>query len=304
MGRHDAALAELHAIAARHHGVVTLTDVGSVGLTRAAFRAAMGRGAFRRAHRGVFVANGAPRTWRQRVMVAVRTGGGLASHRCAGRLHRVDGCGDAPVEIVVDRNGPRQIDGAVVHRATRLDAICPVVIDGIPTTTIARTLVDLGAVVDDDEVEKALDDVLRKGYNLRWVTETLAASGRPGPTGVGALHRVLARPDRSGPLPDSTFERLMERVVTDAGLPAPRRQVGVADDRGSFARVDAAWPDRRVGLEADSELWHWGPRRGRVARLRHNRLVAAGWNMLYASWQDVEDPSDLIAQLSRAIRTD
>lgn len=304
MGRHHDALAALHAIAAAHHGVVTRDDVLGVGLTPGALRAAIQRGSFRRAHRGVFVSTAAPESWRQQAMIAVRIGGGVASHRCAARLHQCDGFSEAPVEVLVARNGPREIEGAIVHRTSRLDSIQTLLVDGIPTTSIAETLVDLGAVVEDDDVEKALDDMLRRGYNLRWMNQTLAAAVRPGPTGVGALQRVLARPDRRGPLPDSTFERLLERVVADARLPAPERQFVVGDERGTFARIDAAWPEQRVGLEADSELWHWGPRRGRIARKRHNRLTAAGWNMFYASWQDVDDPSDLIEQLRSALGLD
>ncbi len=283
--------------------MVTHDEATQVGLSPAALRAAVQRGSFRRAHRGVYVATAAPPTWRQRVMIAVRTGDGLASHRCAARLHRCDGCDgcdDALIEVLVGRNGPRSIDGAIVHRIVGIETIQSLDVDGIPTTSLARTIVDLGAVVDDDVVEKVLDDALRRGTNLRWVTETLSAAIRPGPTGVAALQRVLARPDRSGPLPDSAFERLLERVADEAGVAAPQRQVDVRDERGLVARVDAAWPERRLGLEADSELWHWGPRRGRRARLRHNRLAALGWNMLYASWQDVEDPTDLVEQLRSA----
>jgi len=203
--------------------------------------------------------------------------------------------------VTISYSGSRRAHEYIVHRSRRLDARSIVIVDGIPTTSIARTLVDLGSVVDDDLVEQALDDALRRGFNLRWITETLERSMRPGPTGCAALQRVLARPDRSGPVPDSMFERLLERIVDKAELPAPLRQFTVVHDGRKIARVDAVWPELSVGLEADSELWHWGLRRGRRARVRHNQLTAAGWEMLYASWQDVDDPSELVEQLRSAI---
>jgi hypothetical protein len=251
--------------------------------------------------RGVYVVGGAPPTWHQSVAIATIALGGVASHRCAARLHRIDGFADAPVEVTLPRSGTRRhLDGVQLHWSRGMPPGMTTTVDSIRTTSVARTLVDLGSVVDDDLVEQALDDVQRRGFNLRWISETLQVSIRPGPTGCAALTRVLSRPDRSGPLPDSRFERLVERIGTLAGLPPAVRQFPVVVDGRVVAVIDVAWPELRLGLEADSELWHWGPRRGRAARLRHNRLAALGWEMIYASWQDVTDPTELMTTLSTA----
>ncbi len=271
-----------------------------LGVTRQMLRTATANGLVERRARGVYLAGGAPRTWLQSVLVATMATGGAASHRCAARLHRLDGFADAPVELTIGPGSTRRELG-VVHRTPTLDRSMVTSVSSVPVTSIARTLVDLGAVVDDDRVEQALDDALRRGTNLRWITETLDSSMRPGPSGCAALTRVLSRPDRQGPIPDSMFERLVERVLRQTGLPTPQRQFRVLGDDRIIARIDAAWPEAMVGLEADSELWHWGPRRGRRARQRHNRLVAAGWQMTYASWQDLTDPTDLISQLTVAL---
>ncbi len=231
----------------RHHGVVTLADAAALGVTRAQLRTAIGRGSWRRVGRGVLVAPAAPRTWDQRVMIAVAACGGVASHRCAARLHRLDGFGDAPVEVTLERNGSPPSGGVIAHRTTRWDPESITTISGIPAMSIARTLVDLGAVVDDDQVEQALDDALRQGCNLRWITQVLDSAMRPGPSGCAALRRVLARPDRSGPIPDSRFERLVERLVTTHGFPEPERQVPIRSGDRIVARVDAGWVATRSG---------------------------------------------------------
>ena len=205
----------------------------------------------------------------------------------------------APIEVTTAHSGTRLEHDYVTHRTRRFDTLPTLTIDSIRVTTLARTLVDLGAVVDDDVVEQALDDALRRGTNMRWITETLRDAARTGPTGVDALQRVLARPDRVGRIPDSHFERLVERIARSAGIPAPVRQHPVIVDGRLIARIDVAWPEHLVGLEADSEMWHSGPRRGRVARARHNRLTSWGWEMIYASWQDTEDPTELIGHLRR-----
>jgi len=55
-------------------------------------------------------------------------------------------------------------------------------IDGIPTLSIARTLCELGRDVTADQLERALDDALRRGVSARWITSTLdrAVLGRSG----------------------------------------------------------------------------------------------------------------------------
>ena len=289
--------------AGTQHGVFTSAQAREFGVSRSQLRTALLHGTVEQPARGLFLAGGAPWTWEQEVMLAVCSLGGVASHRCAARLHGLDGFAHAPVEITMAHSGSRRSRTFLTHRSRQFNRITPVAIKGIPATSVAQTLVDLGTVVSDDKVEQALDDSIRRGFNLRWISETLAQLRRPGVTGCGALLRVLARPDRRGPIPDSTFERLLQRVIKAKGLAAPERQIIVkCPGQKKGYSIDCAWPEFKLGLEADSELWHWGPRRGRVARQRHNRLTAAGWEMIYASWQDLDDPSELIEQLRAALK--
>jgi hypothetical protein len=97
------------------------------------------------------------------------------------------------------------------------------------------------------------------------------------------------------------FERLIERAAVDAGLPAPERQVRVTDGAGRLVAVlDAAWSDRRVGSEAQSERWHGGPRGAARDLDRHNVLTSLGWRMLYATWSDARSPARFVHRLRAA----
>ena len=280
--------------AATRHGVISVAEATALGATRSLLRAAVSRGEWERPSAGVLVAAGAPSTWLRDAAVAVVGSGGVLSHRAAARLHVLDGFDEAPVEVTVAHSSSWRHDGTIVHRSRRLDRDDLHEVDGISVTSVARTLVDLGAVVEDDLVEQALDDALRQGASALWIETTLDRVARPGRTGTGALRRTLARPDRKGPLPDSVFERLVERVCTDAGLPQPTRQVRVYDTDGSLvAIIDVGWPDRRVGIEGHSRRWHSGALRGERDRRRDNRLTALGWELLYASWSDVQHPEEL-----------
>jgi hypothetical protein len=165
---------------------------------------------------------------------------------------------------------------------------------------VARTLCDLGAVATDDRVEQALDDAIRRGFSRRWIDETLARVARPGPSGSGSLERVLSRPDRAGRLPDSMFERLVERVLRDGALPEPVRQHPVLDGDGRLiGRIDIAWPEARLGVEATSKTWHAGFSRVRRDKVRDRRVAGTGWQLIYPTWEDCLAPKPFIADTSR-----
>ena len=295
---HDAR-SRLAAAASTRHGVVTIAEATALGMTRAMLRTDIGRGQWTVAAPGTLVATASAATWRRAMAVATASTGGIASHRSAARLHRLDGHGLDLCEVSVLRPARRVRDGCIVHQTAALDRCDVTTVDGLPVTTIARTLVDLGAVAGEDLVEQALDDALRRGASPRWIDECLERLDRPGPSGTTALRRVLAREDRSGPLPDSMFERLVERAATAAGLPQPQRQVEVRDRSGRVvAVVDAAWSDRLVGCEAQSERWHGGARGAQRDLDRHNLLTSIGWSMLYATWADTRSPGPFAIRLA------
>jgi len=297
----DGVMAAVAARAAERHGVISVAEATHLGLTRGRRRAAIGRGEWLRPLANVLVAAGAPPTWRQRAAIAVTASGGVLSHRAAAHLHSLDGIPEPAIEVTVPASCSWRHDGTIVHRAQSMDRADVLEVDGIDVTSSARTLVDLGAVVDADTVEQVLDDALRRGVSPQWIAQTLDRLARPGRSGTGTLRRVLERPDRRGPLPDSVFERLVERICVAAGLPAPERQVEVRDETGRVVgRIDVGWPERRIGVEGHSRRWHSGTLRGERDRVRDNRLTALGWELLYASWSDTEHPEALMRDVRAA----
>lgn len=168
-------------------------------------------------------------------------------------------------------------------------------VDGIPTTNLAQTLVQLGAVVESDQVEQALDDVLRRKVSPVWIEQTLESMWRPGPTGAGVLLEILRDPRRAGRLPDSWFERLTERLMTAPELPVAERQFEVVTARGR-RRLDLAYPGVKLGIEAHSRRFHFGPGREEEDGRRDLELAAAGWEILHVTWGMAHEP-DLFVPL-------
>ncbi len=242
---------------------------------------------------GVLVFTAAPKTWRQQLVIPTLSarGDGVASFRAAGALHELDGLQPGFLDVSVVSQRHLRAPGYVVHRVAVLDRCDLTKVDGIPCTNIARTLCDLGAVASQDKVEQALDDALRRGASERWIRETLSRVDRPGPSGTATLRRIFDLPDRSGALPDSWFERLVERLLVSSVLPPPVRQHKVCETGGTrVAYLDLAWPEVGLAVEPSGAKGHGGDRNRRRDHARDFWLAAESWEVLYALWADQQDP--------------
>lgn len=140
-------------VATRQYGLLSRTQAFSAGLTRRMVDARVLSGRWTALERGIYLAIPFPPSWHQRLMTAVLQGGhsALASHRAAARLWGLDGLEpNVPVEISLTAG--RDLNGVIVHRRRSGDRPPSVVIDGIPTTAVERTLLDLAGVVRSPRV--------------------------------------------------------------------------------------------------------------------------------------------------------
>jgi very-short-patch-repair endonuclease len=108
---------------------------------------------------------------------------------------------------------------------------------------------------------------------------------------------VCALADGLAASPQETRLRLL---IGASGLPAPVAQFRVVDARGFVARVDFAWPDRKVAVEYDG-LWHAEDKQFAKDRRRLNKLRTAGWTVVFVTAADLLRPEELIAQIEAAL---
>ena len=127
-------------------------------------------------------------------------------------------------------------------------------VDGIPCTTLARTLVDLGDVVDERAVERAVEqaEVLRL-FDLHAIQRAIE---RAGPRrGAGMLHSVLLNLD--GPtLTQSELEEAFLALCREAALPTPEVNAWMTLPDGSAIKVDFLWRKERLAVETDGHAFH------------------------------------------------
>jgi very-short-patch-repair endonuclease len=153
-----------------------------------------------------------------------------------------------------------------------------------------------------DLLEAATDNALiqRKATppKLLEAVDRLCVRGRPGATPF----RELARERTGVGVSESVLETRLLRLIRAAGLPLPVPQYEVRVDGKLIARVDFAYPDRRIALEADGYAFHAGKSDWSRNLARQNALTRLRWRMLHFTWDDVrarpETVIALIAELS------
>jgi hypothetical protein len=311
----DTARRAVAELAASQHRAFTRKQAAELNFDRRRVATALLSGWLREPVPGVLVIADSPPTWHQRLMVVVFAAGGhgVASHRSAARLHQLDGFDsprNATIEATVQRAFRLDPDvAAVTHHVRPLDDCDLMVIDGIPCTTLKRTLCDLGSVVSYRQVRRALTSARRRGIDLWALRDDALRLHRPHQSGTGTLMRVLASVPWEGRLPETWFEELLSLCLKDPSLPPMVFQHPIVDKSGMVvARPDIAFPSVRLGLEAHSRQFHFGPEAEARDEARDLTAARCGWELLYLGWYAtrrraavLEAIKDVIEERQRAL---
>jgi hypothetical protein len=223
--------------------------------------------------------------------------GAALSHRSAALLHNANILAlDQPVEATAAA-GLRSQPGLRVTRS-RVDPSDVWRRGGMPVTSPLRTAFDLARVADLTAAVVGLDSLLfRRAFKVDALRAYLDAHSRW--TGVRAAAEALdlARNDVESPM-----ETRMRLGVVLAGLPEPVVQYDVLSPRGHFvARLDLAYPKKRVGLEYDGDH-HRERDTFRFDAVRLNRLRLLDWSVLRFTADDVlRNPDRMLAQIRAAL---
>lgn len=290
------------ALARGQHGVLSRGQALEREMSPAAVERRVTAGRWEAIHPAVFRIAGAPPSWEQALMAAVLHAGpgALVSHRAAAALWKLDGVESRLVEIATPRR--LRAEGVLAHQTSR-SRLRPSVIGPIPVTDVPRTLLDLGSVARPAMVEQALDDALRRGLcTLGELQARLKQDGGRGRRGAGVLRALLEARDPLAAASESLLETRLARLIADAYLPPPLPQYEIRDGGRLIARVDFAWPDALVAVEADGYEFHSGAAAWRRDRARRNELTRRGWGVFHVTWHDVtKRPNALILELREAL---
>ena len=290
----------------RQHGLISRSQALDAGMTHNQIQYRLNSGRWKRVWRGVFQHAAVPATRRSRLLAACLSLGGLASRRSAAALHGIDGYTLERLEVVVAYGRGRTERGVLVHRSTQMDLARPTERDGIPSTGIARTVLDLAAVVSRERLELTIDAVLREG-KLRYqdLYRVLADHAQRGRPGIGQLRALLDARCHEDPIPLSEWSRSVSELLVGAGLARPLLEYRVEGADGRLvAQVDLAYPSSGLAIELDSIRWHHNHKSFVEDRQRRNRLQVAGWDVLNFTWEDyAARPAELCDTVRKACAT-
>ncbi len=281
-------------VAERQCGLVTRAQLLAAGLGRGAVAHRVAEGRLHPVHRGVYLVGHRAPVPRAREMAAILVcgPGALLSHRSAGAAWRMPVPAIREVEVsLVGRDIPSR-PGIRIYRVETLHARDARRYAGLPLTSPARTLLDLGAVLTPRGLEQAVADA--RARRLVSETELHAVLARaPAKRGAAALRALLQR--EAGPaLTRSAAEELLLAIVRAAALPSPETNVRV----GAY-EVDFLWRTERLVVEVDGYAFHSSLPAFERDHVRDADLDDAGFRVRRVTWRQLTQTPEAVAERIR-----
>jgi putative AbiEi antitoxin of type IV toxin-antitoxin system len=283
---------EIGRIAGAQHGVVTRVQLFGAGVSSAGIERRVRKGTLLPEYRGVYrVGHRAP-SREAKYMAAVRAcgQGALLSGRAAAHLLGLLKGAAPPPEVLAPAR--RRVEGVRTRRSRQIDPREATLFDGIPVTTVPRTLVDLAAVLTPADLARACHEA---GVLHRTTPAQVEAvlDRRPNSRGAAKLRRVL-RGDVHVSL--SKLERRFLAVLRSNGFPLPR-----TNRPAGGRRVDCRWPEQRLTVELDSYRYHSSRHAWEQDRRREREARARGDEFRRYTWGDVFEGRTLMLRELRAL---
>jgi hypothetical protein len=278
--------------------VVSRAQLAALAVSHAAVDVWVRRRRLRVVHRGVYAVGGAVLSREGRWLAAVLACGDRAvlSHVSAavhwGLLQY-----DAPRPVVTALASRRGAPGIRLHRSRSLDAQDTTSHDGIPVTTLARTLLDIAADVPDSHLERALAQAEKlQLYDHNAITDAIA--GANGHRGTNRLTKAIAADPQ---FTRSELEIRMRRLARRHGLPRPlcNHVLDAPDHPGLEA--DFYFPTHHLVVETDGFEAHRTRQAFEDDRAKDAALTAAGYTVVRFTWRQVRDDPQTVADRLTAI---
>jgi very-short-patch-repair endonuclease len=291
---HAAREREIADLAARQHGVVAVWQLTALGFTyrEIRYRATVGR--LHRIHHGVYAVGYSKLTPKGHRMAAVLAYGpdAVLSHRSAA-AHWDIGPGFWKIEVTTPHSR-RCRKGTRAHQA----ALHPediTVHDGIPTTTVARAILDLASQLNDDRLTHLIEEADRKDrFDLKALDRAIAR--RPRAAGVRRLKAVLSA-YRGTADTRSKLERDFRSLIAKANLPEPQYDVLLAG-----LTVDVYRPEWKLVVELDGEPYHSSPRALETDRIRDATLQKIDIRVLRVTGKRMDSEPEAVLNDVLALR--
>lgn len=297
--------ARIAAVATEQGGVVSLAQLRKLELTRRGASHRAERGALHRIHRGVYSVGhrAIDRQTALRAALLACGEGAVISHGTAAAFWGLRDRWPVLVEVTAPNQAGRKIEGVRCRRCRYPDTEEIVVQNGVRCTSPMRTTVDMAGLLGSASLRGMVERAaVLKRLDLRALDRSLEwAQGR---RGVKALRGIADEwRTEDGAIPDvrSDFEALVLPRLLAVGLPRPacNKVLAIADER---MMVDFLWEEQRLIVETDGRATHATPVAFQRDRERDQILVAAGYRVARATWDQMQRDLDAVVErIGRAL---
>jgi very-short-patch-repair endonuclease len=291
-------LAEL---AERQHGVVGRWQLLEAGWSEGAIKKRIASGRLHRLHAGVYLVGHRLIQREGRWMAAVLASGpdAVLSHRSAAALWRIREDSRAAIDVTTPhrsrswRHICRHVSPLPPDEVTRKD--------GIPVTTVPRTILDLAAIEPLASVKALIREMefreLRDRLSLWDLVERYP--GRRGIRKVAAALDAL----RDEPLDERRcgLEERFAPFLQRHRLPRPNFNGWIVLDHGRRFQVDCHWSGTDQIVELDGWAGHKTRTAFREDRARDRILRVHGYEVTRITWNQLDDEPEAIASDLRVL---
>jgi very-short-patch-repair endonuclease/predicted transcriptional regulator of viral defense system len=288
--------AEAWRLVERQHGAISRAQLLELGLSSDSIAHRIGSGRLHPVGHGIYAA-GRPHLPRSGQWFAALLSCGptaVLSHRSAAALWGVLSDDLTISEVTVSATVRRRRRAVAVH-CRALASSERTVRDGVPVTTIERTLLDLATKLPGNRLERAINEADKLDL-IDPETLHTALDRYSGRRGVAALRTILDR--HAFRLTDSELERRFLAIVRKGGLPLPD-----TGTRLNGFKVDFHWPDLGLVVETDGLRYHRTIAQQTRDRLRDQAHTAAGLTTLrFTHFQVRYEPRHVRATLLAVAR--
>jgi REase_MTES_1575 len=214
----------------------------------------------------------------------------VLSHRTAGQLWGLVPRSGAMPEVI----RPGKFSGRPGIRAhhAQLAADELDVVDGIPVTSVHRTIFDLAAISTRRQVERAMNEA-----EVRELTDRLSIPDllerHPGARGAAMLRDLYAEKTPGGRTRND-FEEDFVAFLDAHSFPRPALNAPLVL-RGRHFEIDCLWRGHRLALELDGRAVHGTAAAFESDRERDRILQAEGWRTARITWRQLRDDPESVA---------
>lgn len=285
-----------------HGGIISTEEAIAIGMPRSTVNRRVSDGVFVRVGRGVLALPGTATRPDLMLRAASRVLGAVVSHESAAVIHGMEPIQVKQPSVTVSHRGTHTFPGVTVHQATDLLEEHTTEIGGLRVTTRLRTVIDLAKVLKRKRLTRLITNEVARGMDLDELMTLYLSLTRQGKPGMKMLGELLLEMMGEPAVPETVLEAKLSDLLEDAGLPRPVKQFRAPWLKPVNGRVDLAYVDEQIVIEADSRRWHLDLDAFETDKRRDIAAQLAGWIVIRITWKMIiEDPAFVVATIRKAL---